>query len=102
MIYHFKIMKQNEIYEVVTDNFLTSGESNKTKRPLKIFKGEKIEIRYPYDWHFRTEKNEYFHAKEEEILKNCKLIGVINEKIAWENLASLEEILRLKLYKPIK
>ena len=38
-----------QIWEVTTETFLTSGDSSKYKRPIKLSKGEKIEIRYPYD-----------------------------------------------------
>ena len=95
-------VKVGHIFEVVTDSFLTSGESNKYKRPLKIKKGEKIEIRYPYQWHFRTEDNNYFHCEPKMILKNCKLFGVVMEEIRFQNKANLEEILRLKLYRKTK
>jgi hypothetical protein len=95
-------IEQRMIFEVITDSFFTSGESNNSKRPVNILQGEKIEIRYPYAWHFRTEDNKYFHATKEMISLNCKPFGVILEKIAWENIAELSEILRLKLYTKIK
>lgn len=89
---------QGQIYEVITDNFLTSGESNKYKMPLQLKKGDKIEIRYPYAWHFRTINNHYLHATPEMILENCKLFGVIWDKVKFNNKAQLEEIIRLRLY----
>lgn len=89
-----------QIWEVITENFLTSGNDDAHKRPTKLRKGEKIEIRYPYAWHFRTEDNIYLHATSEMILDNCKLIGVIWEKIKWMNVAKLDEILKLRLYDP--
>ena len=89
-----------QIWEVITENFLTSGNDDKYKRPTKLRQGEKIEIRYPYAWHFRTEDNFYLHAEPQMILDNCKLIGVIWEKIKWMNQANLEEIVRLRLYDP--
>jgi len=93
-------IEQGQIWEVMTNNFLTSGRHPETKhgRPVKIDNGEKIEIRYPYAWHFRTEDNFYFHASPEMITDNCKLIGIINEDIQWKNKAKLEEILRLELF----
>ena len=91
-----------QIWEVITDNFLTSGDDDKkNSRQLKIYKGEKIEIRYPYEWHFRTEKNEYYHAKSEMIINNCALFGIIKPEINRNNKAKLEEIIRLELYKQI-
>lgn len=91
-------IEQGQIYEVMTDNFMTSGESNSIKRPAKLLKGEKIEIRYPYEWHFRTEDNQYFHARSEMIYENCKLIGRIIEQVRFNNKAKLKEILELELY----
>lgn len=87
-----------QIYEVVTDSFLSSGRSNDYKRPVKLKKGEKIEIRYPFEWHFRTEDRIYLHCDPNVILENCELHGVILEHVSFNNKASLEEILRLRLY----
>ena len=87
-----------QIWEVITENFLTSGNDDKHHRPTKIRKGEKIEICYPYAWHFRTEDNIYLHATPEMILENCKLVGIIWQKVKWMNLAKLDEIINLHLY----
>lgn len=91
-----------QIWEVTTENFLTSweeeGEKQNWCRQTKLKKGEKIEIRYPYAWHFRTEDNHYFHATEEMILENCVLFWVILERIRFWNIAKLSEILRLDLF----
>lgn len=89
---------QGQIWEVTTEHFLTSGNNDKQKRPTKLLKGEKIEIRYPYDWHFRTEDNFYFHAEAETILQNCKLFGIIWEEVMVRNKANLNEIIKLGLY----
>ncbi len=93
---------QGQIWEVTTDSFLTSGKNDHHKRPTKLAKGEKIEIRYPYAWHFRTEDAIYLHAEPEVILQNCKLFGVIWERVRSNNKASLLEILDLNLYDVIK
>ena len=93
-----KEIKVGQIWEVTTDEFMTSGESNDYKRPLKLAKGEKIEIRYPYAWHFRTEDSHYLHANSEMILQNCRLFGEIFDKVRFQNKAKFEEILRLRLY----
>ena len=92
-------IEQGQLWEVVTDNFWTSGNDNKYKRPVKLKKHEIIEIRYAYAWHFRTEDNYYFHATEKMILDNCNLFGVILGDVRFNNRAKLEEILRLELYK---
>jgi len=86
------------IYEITTDNFFTSHKDG-YHRETKIRKGEKIEIRYPYEWHFRTEDNEYFHCTAEMIKENSSFFGKILGEVRFQNKATLEEILRLKLYK---
>jgi hypothetical protein len=87
-----------QIWEVKTECFFTSYGDNKYKRPIKLFVGEKIEIRYPYEWHFRTEDSFYFHATPEMIKENCQLFGVIDEGVRLNNLANLKEILQLELF----
>ena len=93
------LIEVGQIWEVTTEDFLTSGREEKTKRQTKLKLGEKIEIRYPYSWHFRTEDNIYFHAEEATILQNCRHFGTIIEHVRFQNKANLEEILRLRLYK---
>jgi len=87
-----------QIWEVTSSSFLTSGENTKFNRQVMLKKGEFIEIRYPYEWHFRTEDDFYFHCNPETILLNCKFIGTIYEEIRFKKNAKLEEILRLELY----
>ena len=94
-------IKVGQIYEVTTEFFLTSGKKNEFKRPVKLILGEKIEIRFPFCWHFRTEDNHYFHAETEIILNNSKLIGLIYEQVRYDNHAKLDEILKLGLYNRI-
>jgi hypothetical protein len=93
-------IKQGQIWQVTTNEFLTSGkDGNKTfNRQLKINKGEFIEIRYPFAWHFRTEDNLYLHAEPDMIIENCKHVGDIWEKVRWNNKANLAEIINLHLY----
>ena len=96
-----KKIEQGQIWEIITENFFTSGEKERERngnRQTKLKKGEKIEIRYPYAWHFRTTDNYYFHASSKMIINNCKLLGKIWGKIRFRNRAKLEEILRLRLY----
>lgn len=91
-----------QIWEVTTDEFLLSKDKKHFNRQIKLDKGEKIEIRFPFAWNFRTEDNNYFHCEEIEILKHCKLIGVIWDKVKSQNDAKLDEILKLRLYDRIK
>jgi hypothetical protein len=86
-----------QIYQV-EKNFLTSYKDSHTERPVQIQKGEKIEIRYPYKWHFRTEDNEYYHAEPMVIKNNCILLGTITEKVRFANKLKLAEILSLGAY----
>ena len=80
--------------------FWTSGEKLNYGVPVKhkIKKGEIIEIRYPYAWHFRTEQNIYEHAKEEVLFNNCVFYGQIYSEIRFENKLELTEILEKELY----
>lgn len=88
-----------QIWEVTTDSFATTGEKDKKLgRRVLLHKGEKIEIRYAYEWHFRTEDNHYFHATPETIKNNARLYGVIWENVRFGNSAKLDDILRLRLY----
>ena len=97
-------IRTGQIWEVVTDSFFTSGKDGKDthKRPVKLAKGDKIEIRFPCAWHFRTEDGFYLHAEPEMIDANCSLIGDILGDIRMRNRANLEEILRLGLYIPVE
>ncbi len=62
---------------------------------------EFIEIRYPFEWHFRTESSEYAHLYPEDILRYCRLYGKINEDVRFGNRHSLKEIMEQHLYKAI-
>jgi hypothetical protein len=99
-------IKVGQIWKVTTDTFYTSKlnekRPDKIKRQTKLNNGEFIEIRYPFDWHFRTEDNEYFHAEPDMIYQNCMYIGEILQEVQFGNKANLEEIIRLKLYRPAK
>lgn len=87
-----------QIWEITTEDFLTGEDKKHFDRQLKLKKGEKIEIRFPFAWNFRTEDGNYFHCDADVILKNCKLIGIIWSKVKSQNEAKLDEILRLRLY----
>jgi len=95
-------IKVGQIWIVETDVFKGSKDCNSSLRDVKeihtLKKGERIEIRYPYEWHYRTEDNIYLNSSDEDIKKNCVLLGDIDEKVRTGNKAKLEEILRLNLY----
>lgn len=97
-----------QIWEVITDYFWSSGDYNKkfengreTATKTRLKKGEFIEIRFPYDWHFRTSDNIYLHATHEELIKHCRPYGIIDEEVRWLNKMSLKDILDKKLFKSI-
>lgn len=93
-----------QIWQVVTDDFWSTGEGYRIKnRYVKTLleRDEYIEIRYPYEWHFRTIDNEYLHAYPLDILKNCRLIGKIKDDVRFENKLSLLQIINDKLYIPV-
>lgn len=94
------------ILEVITDNFYASKDFRNTNIDLKgrearihLKKGEKIEIRFPFEWNYRTEDNLYLHSKPEYLVENCKIFGQVLPDVKSKNMANLEEILRLELYK---
>lgn len=95
-------IEPGQIWEVITDSFFTSKRNNTFNRNLKLDRGEKIEIRFPFAWNYRTVDNHYFDSPEKMILDNCRLFRVIIPEIKSANIASLEEILRLKLFTPYK
>lgn len=84
----------------VDKGFWTSGDKNSHGFKSKIFipKGEILEIRYPYQWHFRTQSNYYDHASAEVLVKNCSFFGAVKSDIRFENKHSLSEILEQELY----
>lgn len=98
-----------QILEVITDDFYASKNLRESKEiyggreaRFHLKKGEKIEIRYPFAWNYRTEDSIYFHSDEDYILSKCKLIGKVKSDVKSNNKANLEEILRLDLYDRIK
>jgi hypothetical protein len=99
-------IKVGQIWKVTTETFYTSTKNEKrlgkTKRQTRLNNGEYIEIRYPFEWHFRTEDNEYFHAEPDMIYQNCVYAGEILQEVQFKNKANLEEIMRLELYRPGK
>jgi hypothetical protein len=95
-----------QIWQVCSSDFWTTDDCGNLKmegRKARIClnRDEYIEIRYPFAWHFRTLDNQYFHAETIEILKKCRYIGKINEKVRFANKTELQEILDEKLYTAI-
>lgn len=92
-----------QIFEVTSGTFHPEYKNkglHEKKRSLHchLKKGEKLEIRYPFAWNFRTEDNMYLNCPEDYLLKNCKLIGSVKDDVRFNNKANLEEILRLNLW----
>ena len=90
-------IETGQIWEVVTDH-MWGIEANRRGYKASLKRGEKIEIRYPYAWHFRTTDDVYLQASSKEIYENCKLIGKIDEGVRFGNKHGLAEILKDKLY----
>jgi hypothetical protein len=66
-----------------------------------IKSGEKLEVRYPYDWHLRTEIDAiYIHIDEKTLLENCLLFGKIKEETRTMNVLKLDAIIKDKKYIP--
>lgn len=100
-------IKVGAILEIVSDSFYASKDlslKNELKGRVPMFhlsKGEKIEIRFPFEWNYRTEDDIYFYSNPEYLIENCKIIGYVLDDVKWKNKANLEEILRLDLYKAV-
>jgi len=105
----FKI-EVGQIFEIITDDFYASKNIESIVnqsfggREARFYlkKGERIEIRFPFEWNYRTEDNIYFHSDNDYILSKCKLIGKVEAKVKSNNNATLEEILRLELYDKVE
>jgi len=69
-----KSVEVGQIWEVITDNFYGSKDITDypRKAKFKIEKGEKIEIRFPFAWHYRTADDMYLQSDEPYLLENCK------------------------------
>lgn len=102
-----KNIRQGQIWMVIADDFFATTDLDKEKYKgrkgrVHLLKGEKIEIRFPFAWNYRTEDNIYLHSDESYILEKCVLFGTVTEKVRANNKATLEEILRLDLYEKFK
>lgn len=104
-------IKVGQIWQVIDDEFWSSERSDSShklreeyeKRTIMINlkRGELIEIRYPTEWHYRTIDNLYLHSEPIDILKHCRLYGIINEDIRFNNRLKLKEILEQRVYKTV-
>lgn len=103
------MIEVGQIWEVVSDDFwssdkenvLIAGEKIRRRITANFKRGEFIEIRYPFEWHFRIVSDVYFHAETTEILKHCRLYGTIHEVVRFANRCKLQQILDDKLYKTV-
>ena len=84
----------------VERGFWTSGKETQSGLKSKVYlpKGKILEIRYPYEWHFRTIENHYDHATPETLIKKCSFFGKIHEDIRFGNRHELKQILDQELY----
>lgn len=67
-------------------------------REVTIKKGEIIEWRYECHNHFRTMDDRWFWVEDKTWEDHCLKIGLIYEKVSYNNKAKTEEIWRLKLF----
>ena len=81
------------------DCICSCGNKHTHMKIIELPRNMPIEIRFPFEWHFRTEENEYFHNTPEEIHDKCIFLGTIDEEIRFNNKHKLKEILELNLYK---
>lgn len=89
-----------QLWEVKSDNFLVNLHASGATGGRKVLlrRGEIIEVRFPFAWHFRTQDNIYMQAPEPEFREHCKFYGVIWSEVRFNNVAELKDILRLKLF----
>ena len=64
----------------------------------RIKKGKVIELRYQYDWNFRTECNTYCNAPAKVLIKNCSFLGRVHDDVKRANNTNLKDILSNDLY----
>ena len=85
---------------LVKRGFWTSGHKTDGGFKCKRFipKGDVLEIRYPYEWHFRTSNDTYDHATTNKLSANCDFFGYVKSEINFQNKHSLRQILDDGLY----
>lgn len=97
----WKVVKKGFTVECKEAHTCSCGHEHDRTIIKEIPRNSFIEIRYPFKWHFRTEKNTYHHKTEEEIINKCILFANIDEQTRWCNNHDLKEILEQKLYSEI-
>lgn len=99
--------QQGYLYEVIAEDFYDTGKGDDLYNPIPnhIPKGTILEIRYPFEWNFRTNtifknigRGIWGHSDEQNIHDKCKLIGRVNPYIKSMNHYELSEILEMKLF----
>lgn len=76
------------------------GHKHLQKTEISLPVNIRIEIRYPIEWYYRTEANDYYHSRPEDILDKCEFFGTIHEKVRWNNNQNLHQILKENFYTP--
>ena len=74
------------------------ADKNKLIQSVLMKKGDIVQFRFNSPKHFRTLNDEYFCVPDEVWKDSVLRIGVVWDKIVWQNKAKLEEIMRLRLY----
>jgi len=69
-------------------------------KDVTIPAGTFIEIRYAYEWHYRTIFDKYHHSDPAEILRNARMFGTVLGSISFDNKHKLSDILDEGLYTP--
>ena len=99
-------VEHHQIWEVkkpMLVNYKPIGKNHIGKgRSVQMNVGDFIEIRYAYEWHFRTQDDVYFQAAADVIKEHCVLIGYVWSDVSWKNKAKLSDILELELYDKYK
>jgi len=105
------VIRQGQLWKVTTNELCGKidvrkecehcGHKTTVTERVRLKENDIIEIRYPYEWHFRTEDNRYIQAEPDVILNNAVLFGIVNEQVKFNNRHNLKEILEQKLYEPL-
>ena len=96
-------IKVGQIWKVKDSHFRTTkSDPKRIPRVVLLNKGEFIEIRYPYEWHFRTADNKYYHAKPETFYKHAEHVATIYEEVRFGNRVELADILKHQLFHVVR
>ena len=85
---------------MVEVEFWSSGDTEQGNTNIKRLykKGEILEIRYPYAWHFRDVNNNYDHATAKTLIANCSFYGLIHADVISTNNTKLDSIISSGLF----